>query len=416
MSLMQNIGSKLLARAKHSKMGLTDIITGLLYLKRYGYITDDIDVEDAGEAIATFQSIAGLITDGVMGPKTVRAMSKPRCSCPDFYKHDDGKLHMEVALSRWRGKNLTYYISKRDNDLSTLEWDAIIELAFNQWSDVADLHFTRVNSSRGANFIISVGSGRGDGFDGPSGTLAWAQLPSGNSFQGQLLCRFDTAETWVKDSTRRGIILLAVACHEIGHLLGLGHSRINNALMAPFYDPSVLKPVSRDDISRIVSLYGKATGTPTPPTPPDPTDPEPDPSLPAPSDLVATVMPTGNVLLRWQDNSIGEDRFEIFRSDDGWFKIQGSVGRGRTIATDQVIPDGTHEYKIRAVKGDVTSAWSNVVEVVTGDPTPQPPVPPKPDPPKPNPPTPDDPSETTITIVGDVTDIKIPGYRVNKIG
>jgi hypothetical protein len=52
-------------------------------------------------------------------------------------------------------------------------------LAFQQWEEHCELDITRVTTAAGANMILSTGSGRGDNFDGPSGTLAWAYLPPG---------------------------------------------------------------------------------------------------------------------------------------------------------------------------------------------------------------------------------------------
>lgn len=45
---------------------------------------------------------------------------------------------------------------------------------------------------------------------------------------------FDDAEQWTIDSFR-GTNLFQVAAHEFGHSLGLSHSDVKTALMAPFY-------------------------------------------------------------------------------------------------------------------------------------------------------------------------------------
>lgn len=368
---------------------------GLEYLDKYGYINLDgkIELQEVLAAIRLFQEVAGLNNDGELGPKTFRAMKWPRCALPDRFMEVDENDLPRIAEARWGRKNLTYYIAGRDSDLSVQQWDAAIEKAFEQWSYVADLRFSRTNSSSGANFILSVGSGRRDNFDGQGGTLAWHYLPPRDGYQGQLQGKFDAAETWVVDSGKRGIYLLNVACHEIGHGLGLEHSKVQSALMAPFYSPNVTKPQRNDDITRIQRLYGPPTNGGGGGDGGGNGD-----SLPAPSQLKAEWKEgTRDVLLTWKDNSTGEDRFEVFRNGQS----QGSVGRGHTRAVDGQVPDGRHKYVVVVHKGVDTAKSNTAIVTVGNDPEP-PPKPPE--------------ERLEIIVQGRIDDVKIPGYRVSKIG
>lgn len=88
--------------------------------------------------------------------------------------------------------------------------------------------------------------GDGDPFDGPGGTLAHAYFPI---YGGD--AHFDDSEHWTINSFR-GTNLFQVAAHEFGHSLGLSHSDVKSALMAPFYrgyNPSFT--LDSDDISGI---------------------------------------------------------------------------------------------------------------------------------------------------------------------
>ncbi len=174
----------------------------------------------------------------------------PRCGCPDF--------NLSAGAKKWAHNSLSYFIKRRDDDLDADVWDEIIAKAFMSWSNVAALSFTKVDMGQDANIIIGIGAGKDYHFDGPQGTLAWAYLPHDDSFNGTLLMRFDTDETWVAEPRDNGTLLLNVASHEIGHILGLSHSSVSTALMAPYYSEQTSGPQENDDIPRIQELYGKA--------------------------------------------------------------------------------------------------------------------------------------------------------------
>ena len=52
------------------------------------------------------------------------------------------------------------------------------------------------------------------------------------------------------------IDLESVATHEIGHLLGLGHSNDKKASMYPYINLGEIKGLNSDDIRGIKDLYG----------------------------------------------------------------------------------------------------------------------------------------------------------------
>lgn len=338
------------------------------WLRHYGYLAKEGELtpQDVVEAIKKVQEIIGiLVVDGQLGPKTYNAIfTIPRCGHTDH-----AMLTQSASVRAWGIKNLNYFIAARDSDLNAQLWDSIIADSLNAWSEVADLKFSRVNSADAANLVFSTGRGSRDQFDGPGQTLAWAQLPFRSNFRGQLLCRFDVDENWTQFGAGRGIYLRNVATHEIGHLLGLEHSSKSNALMAPFYSSSIRDPQANDDIPRIVNLYGQAKVKPTPAPQPEP---EPQPTANVPSNTVATYDAENNrVVIEWEDNSNGEDGFEIYRND----VLIGLVPRGYTAAIDRDIKDGQiYTYKVRAKFAETYSEFSNssTVSISNEEPDPEP--------------------------------------------
>jgi hypothetical protein len=228
------------------------------YLKRFGYLAGVVTDASMGGAVLAFRRAFGLPHTDQLDEHVVAAMAAPRCGLPDY------RLASEEA--RWRRTSLTYFV--RDyvgGRLSRQDQDDLVDLAWKDWMGVADVKLTRASSEAGANIIISAGRGPQDQFDGPRGTLAWAQLPPGGD--QQLLMKFDLDESWMRNANEPGILCRNVACHEFGHLLGLDHSSRRGALMAPFYAAGTVSPQPDDDIPRIQALYGPAKVPPPPPPP-----------------------------------------------------------------------------------------------------------------------------------------------------
>ncbi|KAI0228015.1 Matrix metalloproteinase-20 [Lamellibrachia satsuma] len=243
----------------------------MAYLTRYKYLrANNPDPRIASltdslkEAIKSFQHMAGVPITGVMDKATRYAMFLPRCGVPDVLNMGGvarkRKRRFVTQGSRWSSNHLTYKISKYTSDMSKDVVDAEIRRALNVWASVTPLTFTQKDSGKVDIEIKFVRGEHGDGnpFDGPRGTLAHAFFPQ---YGGD--AHFDEDEAWVFRTGKTGSInLFQVAAHEFGHSLGLAHTDVNTALMAPLYrgyEPNfTLDP---DDISGIQRIYGSKTKT-----------------------------------------------------------------------------------------------------------------------------------------------------------
>ncbi|XP_022670445.1 stromelysin-3-like isoform X2 [Varroa jacobsoni] len=213
-----------------------------------------IDGRAVRRAIENFQRMAGINVTGELDQETANMMSTPRCGVKDMVGNGLRAKRYVLQGSKWVNSDLTYRISKYPTRIrDKVKVDAEVAKAFKVWSDYTPLTFTHKRSGSVHIDIQFVKGEHGDGdpFQGAGGTLAHAFFPR---YGGDV--HFDDAEKWTINEYG-GINLFQVAAHEFGHSLGLSHSDIRRALMAPFYrgyDPNF--KLDKDDIEGIQSLYG----------------------------------------------------------------------------------------------------------------------------------------------------------------
>uniref|UniRef100_A0A8C5NZF1 Matrix metallopeptidase 25 n=1 Tax=Jaculus jaculus TaxID=51337 RepID=A0A8C5NZF1_JACJA len=286
-----------------------DVSLGVDWLTRYGYLPPPDPAQAQLQSLAKLQNaikvmqrFAGLPETGQMDPLTIATMHKPRCSLPDVIGAAGlvrRRRRYALGGSMWKKQALTWRVQSfpQSSQLSPQTVRTLMSYALATWGLESGLTFQEVDSQhQEPDILIHFARAYHQDsypFDGPGGTLAHAFFPGEHPISGDT--HFDDEETWtfgLKDG--EGIDLFAVAVHEFGHALGLGHSSAPDSIMRPFYQGPVGNPdkyrLSQDDRDGLQQLYGKGPRTPhdeptrqplaPPPRPPAP--PPESPSTPVP--------------------------------------------------------------------------------------------------------------------------------------
>ncbi|KAK4419599.1 Metalloendoproteinase 1 [Sesamum alatum] len=242
------------------------------YLSHLGYInhnnnttpthqTNDFFDDNLELAVKNYQAFFKLTVNGIMDPKTVEKMSRPRCGVPDVNLNTSNKLYLQIPTlashyafypgnPKWPStmRNLTYSFpwgTRGDVNQAILHATQI-------WSFVSTFKFSYIPNYDRANIKISFQyRDHGDGypFDGPGGILGHAFPPSNSKLH------YDGDERWVDGETPGAFDLQTVGLHELGHILGLAHSNDKEAIMYPNTDIGRRKVLGQDDINGIKTLY-----------------------------------------------------------------------------------------------------------------------------------------------------------------
>ncbi|XP_038045849.1 72 kDa type IV collagenase-like isoform X2 [Patiria miniata] len=237
------------------------------YLTKYGYLQPGKPVGsgDLNRGICHFQYMAGLNQTCELDESTIAMMNKPRCGMPDIIENgpDPRRAKRYSYVRAWPTSAVTFRIDSVTSDIPRREdVEETFVRALQFWSNASSLTFTRVFGDTPANIVINFfkrAHGDGARFDGRGGVLAHAYFP----LDGRV--HLDEDEYWTIDGDP-GTDLLWVAVHEFGHALGLGHTHVDEAVMAPVYSGYVSNlQLNDDDIAGIQALYGDGSATSGPP-------------------------------------------------------------------------------------------------------------------------------------------------------
>lgn len=240
------------------------------FLHKYGYLRgadpkgrtfDPI----TSEAVAKYQEFFGLPVSGNLDSKTIETMKAPRCGVPDIPPRAflDRRSPFESTYQSFR-RFLTYGWEASTGDLSVVDQRAAVRRALATWENAISIDYAEVDIS--TNPTLRFGWFEGDHgdnapFDGRRGTLAHAYFPppAGGAFAGR--CHFDDAEDWVVANANGGnsFDVEAVTLHEIGHLLGFGHTQDPSSVMFANYNG--LRQLSQTDLDLVAPIYGRRSVT-----------------------------------------------------------------------------------------------------------------------------------------------------------
>jgi hypothetical protein len=147
---------------------------------------------------------------------------------------------------------LTYRIEIAGGPVDDARFRAAVEDAVARWQAAGPVAFRAAAAGEPAHVVIGWRRGAHDGCRpfGSSTEVAHTGPVSEGTF-----VHLDAARDWSED----GGALPRAVCHELGHVLGLGHSRDPDALMA--LDPEVDGPGSSDRAG-LHSLYGGGASLP----------------------------------------------------------------------------------------------------------------------------------------------------------
>lgn len=217
-------------------------------------------------ALRAYQEFHGLEVTGELDTATIRSMSAPRfCGCPDVMA-----ISSEMEANRWPDPHIYWgFANEWRTSIGTEKAKEAITWATQQWEAVCGVRFTYCDAAFPAEArsrcLISCSP-----IDGAMGVLAQSELANGRD--GRKTQQYDSTERWVVSDrpANAQIDLARVACHELGHFIGIPHIAAGN-LLQPTYDVRIRGPQG-GDVAEARARYGPPAVKPPPDDSPGPVE------------------------------------------------------------------------------------------------------------------------------------------------
>jgi WD40 repeat protein len=176
------------------------------------------------------------------GAGVVAARTTPRPDAVDAVRTD-----VPIAEETDGRRTLRYHLESLPMLGEADKAAAIVREAWRAWEAAGPLRSVEVSAAERPHVVV-----RAERLDGPAGAPAHGQLgPPRESVTLEL--RLDAEQTWTED------LLRLVATHELGHLLGLGHTATPGQLMSDSVPDSVRTPQA-EDIQRLRAMWSRSNG------------------------------------------------------------------------------------------------------------------------------------------------------------
>lgn len=174
------------------------------------------------------------------------------------------------GLKGWQTRALTINVNPSNCPISASTLDSVIDSALGVWNGIATANLTLTRSSvdsttTPAQFIAGTATDaplilcdttfQTDLSVDPSGVPAATKLGSDNPVDYGAVILNAQAGTAAEISNFDTGVLTLILAHEIGHLLGLGHSSLSNALMYYSVANKTVAVLTQDDRDGISYLY-----------------------------------------------------------------------------------------------------------------------------------------------------------------
>lgn len=249
-----NLGDKTSVTSKEGEQGAQDRIA----------VYDTFD-EATVAALSHYQQFFNLPQTGQLDEKTLALMRRPRCGNPDILRTRQVTKERQLFSNPWGKDKLSFCVpsvpsSAQQPDMDTIEKcrDAF-QRGFSIWGEEANIPIRFHLAATGETCDITISFGDTSCLPGGQADACTDCQPGSQESMVYLM-----GDTWSPiDPTPDGKVdIVAFACHEVGHALGLcRHSRNEEAIMYPIIPNGrrhLLNSGDDNDVDRIRSIYASA--------------------------------------------------------------------------------------------------------------------------------------------------------------
>ncbi|KAF2726607.1 zincin [Polyplosphaeria fusca] len=208
-------------------------------------------------AIRKIQNVLHEPETGEYDDRMDDVLSKPRCGRIQPYNETDAlsnaTMHKRYILwgPKWDHTALTYSFVNYTSDVKGDLQKATLKNAFAQWTQFLPITISPAPDNARADIHIMF---RSMGSAEPAYAFT-NMIADGIALSSGLInITFNDDYVWTDDR-----LFNFTAIHEIGHTLGLSHSKVENAVMWPYYEADVIRQIHPDDQAAVHSLYGWRT-------------------------------------------------------------------------------------------------------------------------------------------------------------